>query len=138
MPSEDALPDDLKSLARRHAMELRYTRFNSDAEELQLALRDLLPRRRPKWLLPALGGVAAVAVIAALVAWRVLSPPDGGTGTANSNSVVAPRSTRGRPIKTSFGRSETWLRRRLSRRTPPSRSPYRAAFWSLSAIRWIA
>ncbi len=90
MPPEDALPDDLKSLARRHAMELRYTRFNSDAEELELALRDLLPRRWPKWLLPALGGVAAVAVIAALVAWRVFSPPDGGTGTAKLNSVVAP------------------------------------------------
>jgi hypothetical protein len=56
MPSEDALPDDLKSLARRHALELRYTRFNSDAEGIEFALRGLLPQRKPKWLWPAVGG----------------------------------------------------------------------------------
>jgi hypothetical protein len=55
MPSEDALPDDLKSLARRHALELRYTRFNSDAEGIEFALRGLLPQRKPKWLWPAVG-----------------------------------------------------------------------------------
>jgi hypothetical protein len=48
MPSEDTLPDDLKSLARRHALELRYTRFNSDAEGIEFALRGLLPHQKPK------------------------------------------------------------------------------------------
>jgi hypothetical protein len=75
LPPEEALPDDLKSLARRHAMELRYTRFNADAQALELALRDVLPRRRLRWLLPALGGVAALAAagIAAFVFWP--APP---------------------------------------------------------------
>jgi hypothetical protein len=77
LPPEEALPDDLKSLARRHAMELRYTRFNADAHALELALRDLLPRRRYRWLLPVLGGiaVAAAAGIAAFVFWPGPTPP---------------------------------------------------------------
>ena len=78
LPPEEALPDDLKSLARRHAMELRYTRFNADAHALELALRDLLPRRRYRWLLPVLGGVAvatAAAGIAAFVLWPGPTPP---------------------------------------------------------------
>ena len=74
MPSEDALPDDLKSLARRHALELRYTRFNSDAEGIEFALRGLLPQRKPKWHWPAVGGGVAVACLAAFVAWRMLPP----------------------------------------------------------------
>jgi len=80
MPSEDTLPDDLKSLARRHALELRYTRFNSDAEGIEFALRGLLPHQKPKWFFPALGGAAAVACIAAFVAWRVLWPHIDGPG----------------------------------------------------------
>jgi hypothetical protein len=77
LPSEEALPDELKSLARRHAMELRYTRFNADAHALELALRDLLPRRRYRWLLPVLGGVAALAAagVAAFVFWPGPTPP---------------------------------------------------------------
>ena len=77
LPPEEALPDDLKSLARRHAMELRYTRFNADAQALELALRDLLPRRRYRWLLPVLGGVAAAtaAGVAAFVFWPAPTPP---------------------------------------------------------------
>ena len=76
-PPEAALPDDLKSLARRHAMELRYTRFNADAHALELALRDLLPRRRYRWLLPVLGGAAAAtaAGVAAFVFWPAPTPP---------------------------------------------------------------
>jgi hypothetical protein len=77
LPPEEALPDDLKSLARRHAMELRYTRFNADAHALELALRDLLPRRRYRWLWPALGGIAAAtaAGVAAFVLWPGPTPP---------------------------------------------------------------
>jgi hypothetical protein len=76
LPPEEALPDDLKSLARRHAMELRYTRFNADAQALELALRDLLPRKRYRWLLPVLGGIAAAtaAGIAAFVFWPGPTP----------------------------------------------------------------
>ena len=34
MPSEDSLPDNLKALSRRHAIELRHTRFNADADAI--------------------------------------------------------------------------------------------------------
>jgi hypothetical protein len=89
MPSEDALPDDLKSLARRHALELRYTRFNADAQGLEVALREILPYRRPKWFFPALCGGVAVLCIAAFVGWRVLSPHDGGLGGQGVGSPPA-------------------------------------------------
>ncbi|MEJ0074090.1 MAG: toll/interleukin-1 receptor domain-containing protein [Alphaproteobacteria bacterium] len=76
MPPEEALPDDLKSLARRHAMELRYTRFNADAKALELALRDLLPRGRPAWVLPAGGAAVAAAIgLAAFFLWPHPAPP---------------------------------------------------------------
>jgi hypothetical protein len=74
LPPEDELPDDLKSLARRHALELRYTRFNSDAEGIEFALRSLLPQMKRKWLMPAVGGGVAVACIAAFFVWRMLPP----------------------------------------------------------------
>ncbi len=40
MPSEAGLPDDLKPLARRHALELRHTRFNADADTIMHALEE--------------------------------------------------------------------------------------------------
>ena len=74
LPPEEELPDDFKSLARRHALELRYTRFNSDAEGIELALRSLLPQMKRKWLWPAAGGGVAVACIAVFFVWRMLPP----------------------------------------------------------------
>jgi hypothetical protein len=72
MPAEDSLSDDLKPLARRHALELRHTRFASDADAIVQALEAVVPRRRMLW--PLVGaGVAAVVVIAALaVLWPKL------------------------------------------------------------------
>jgi PAN domain/TIR domain len=72
MPTEDSLSDDLKPLARRHALELRHTRFVSDADAIVRALEAVVPRRRMLW--PLVGaGVAAVVVIAALaVLWPKL------------------------------------------------------------------
>lgn len=43
MPSEQDLPPDLKELARREALELRYTSFDSDADAIAQALRALCP-----------------------------------------------------------------------------------------------
>jgi hypothetical protein len=48
MPIEDDLPDDLKSLTNRHALELRHTRFAADSEAIIRALHIILPRT--KWL----------------------------------------------------------------------------------------
>ncbi len=71
MPSEDSLPDDLKPLARRHALELRHTRFNADADAIVHALEEVVPRRRVPWLLVG-GGVAVAAIAAGAVLWPKL------------------------------------------------------------------
>ena len=49
MPVEDELPEDLKSLSRRHALELRHTRFAADADAIAAALKDALPKRKSRW-----------------------------------------------------------------------------------------
>jgi len=73
MPPEDSLPDDLKPLARRHALELRHTRFNADADAIVQALEQVVPRRRVPmpWLLVG-GGVAVAAIAAVAVLWPKL------------------------------------------------------------------
>jgi len=71
MPPEDSLPDDLKPLARRHALELRHTRFNADADAIVQALEQVVPRRRVPWLLVG-GGVAVAAIAAIAVLWPKL------------------------------------------------------------------
>jgi len=64
MPSEDDLPEDLKSLTNRHALELRHSRFASDSEVVVHALNQIL-RRRTRWplWLGAAGGVALLAFL---------------------------------------------------------------------------
>jgi TIR domain len=67
MPHEDTLSDDLKPLTRRHALELRHTRFNADADAIMHALESVVPRRSLASL--PIGAAVAVAVVAiALVA----------------------------------------------------------------------
>ena len=43
MPAEAKLPEDLKPLARRHALELRHTRFAADADAIVSVLHAALP-----------------------------------------------------------------------------------------------
>src|SRR5262249_12882269 len=67
MPKASELPDSLKPLARRQAIEVRHTNFNSDAETLIKRLREVLgPESR--WRGRAIKSVAAMAVLF-LVAW---------------------------------------------------------------------
>ena len=72
LPAEDSLSDDLKPLARRHALELRHARFAADADAIVHALETMVPRRRMSW--PPVGaGIAAVVVVAAIaVLWPKL------------------------------------------------------------------
>jgi hypothetical protein len=137
MPTEDTLPDDLKSLARRHALELRYTRFNSDAEGIEFALRGLLPHQRPKWFFPALGGAVAVICIAAFVAWRVLWPPDNGLrglGVGIQAPIVQPEKNPQpvKPIVVTPPKIPEAPARRALESTAAS-----TGYGSASAIRWI-
>jgi tetratricopeptide (TPR) repeat protein len=47
MPKESELPDSLKPLARRHAVQVHHDNFGSDAEALVKKLREALDRKRP-------------------------------------------------------------------------------------------
>ena len=73
MPKASELPDSLKPLARRQAIQIRHTNFRSDAEGLVKRLREALgydlPQRR--WRVLAIKAVAAMAVLF-LVAWAGL------------------------------------------------------------------
>jgi len=68
MPPEEALPDDLKSLARRHALELRHTRFSADADMIVSAVDELVPRSRMPWryVVPAAGVLAVLVILGVL------------------------------------------------------------------------
>jgi hypothetical protein len=72
LPAEDSLSDDLKPLARRHALELRHTRFAADAEAIVHALETAVPRRRVLWPLVGAGIAAIVAVGVVAVLWPKL------------------------------------------------------------------
>jgi hypothetical protein len=96
LPPEEGLADDLRPLVRRHALELRHTRFNADAEAIVHALEAVVPRRRTPWSLIATGVVAA-AVVALVVAWprlavKLLHPATSTTTivAANPPAAVAP------------------------------------------------
>jgi tetratricopeptide (TPR) repeat protein len=70
MPKASELPDSLKLLARRQAVQVRHTNFNSDAETLVKRLREALGYDSPRrtWRVRAIKAVAATAVLF-LVGW---------------------------------------------------------------------
>lgn len=74
MPAEEDLPDDVKSLARRHGLELRHTRFNVDADAVVDALKSSIPRSGRKWTWPiAAAGAVAAGVAALVIVWPQIS-----------------------------------------------------------------
>ncbi len=72
MPAEDDLPEDLKPLTRRQALELRHTRFNADADAIGSALKDCLPHPKKRWVWPLVAAVACI--VGAVGLWSALSP----------------------------------------------------------------
>ncbi|MEM7356749.1 MAG: TIR domain-containing protein, partial [Acidobacteriota bacterium] len=80
MPQKDELPDSLKTLAKRNAIELRAARWDSDVEELVKVLRKDLGEEKAAlpWLKWAVAG--GVLVLAGLLAWhfwpRVTEPQE--------------------------------------------------------------
>lgn len=73
MPSADKLSDDLKPLVRRHALELRHTRFSSDAATIINALEELAAPRHIPWRLVVIGVIAATGIAAGAAFWPKLS-----------------------------------------------------------------
>jgi hypothetical protein len=63
MPKASELPDSLKLLARRQAVQVRHTNFSSDAETLVRRLREALGYESPgrKWHVRAIIAVTAVS-----------------------------------------------------------------------------
>jgi hypothetical protein len=89
MPAETDLPEDLASLARRHALELRHTRFASDAEAIETALHTVLPKPKKSRALPiAAAAVVGLILIAGAIWWIGKSTP--GTQTAETTPPSAP------------------------------------------------
>ena len=64
MPKASELPDSLKPLARRQAIQVRHTNFNSDAETLIKRLHEALGYESPqrRWRMQAIG-VAAIGAL---------------------------------------------------------------------------
>ena len=69
MPREAELPGDLTSLARRHALELRHTRFASDAEAIVAALRAALPKAKKSLLWQLVAAAAAACIVIGGAVW---------------------------------------------------------------------
>ena len=69
MPKASELPDSLKPLARRQAIQVRHTNFSSDAEALVKKLREALGYHSPErgWRVRVAIGVAAVAMLLLIV-----------------------------------------------------------------------
>jgi hypothetical protein len=82
MPKADQLPESIKSLVRRNAVEVRNTQFGRDSEALVTRVRDALgesPAVPAWWRKRARAGLGAVAVMALVgvtgYAWMQTSRP---------------------------------------------------------------
>jgi tetratricopeptide (TPR) repeat protein len=72
MPKADALPDPIKPLARRQAVEVRHIHFGRDAEALVARVREALggqAARLGRWRGRTIASAAAVAALLLFVAW---------------------------------------------------------------------
>ena len=65
MPDASELPDDIKGLAKRQAMEIRHERFSADVDALAKAIADVTPGARGTSRRLALGGAGVLGLIAA-------------------------------------------------------------------------
>jgi hypothetical protein len=112
MPDEEDLPDDLKSLARRHAVELRHTRFTADAGAIVSALRAVDSKGKSPWAGRLAIGAAAVAIClsAGLLAYWLM-PAAGGDRTAHANRADASRPSAGGAQPTASSTVASYARR---------------------------
>jgi Caspase domain/TIR domain len=98
MPSEDELPEELKSLPHRHSLELRHSRFSADSDAIIEALGDIVPRRRAwPFVIGAVAGIALLVSLAGFVLWRttdhiqtVIRPVASTMATANPPAAKQP------------------------------------------------
>src|SRR5262249_54601789 len=116
-PNPDKLPDSIKPLARRNAVEIRNTHFGRDAEALTDKVREALKSTRPmtwRWpwfVLPERWRVVALTATALLLGWIGLNQmgmPVGAPCRRRSNLFRLARITprrKPRPRRRRSGRS---------------------------------
>jgi hypothetical protein len=75
LPSEDQLPDDLKALARRQAVELRDETWSEDVEMLVRRLEGKETVGRPRRWIPVGIGVVALGVVGVAI-WQAQADGD--------------------------------------------------------------
>lgn len=93
LPASDRLPDDLKALVRRNALELRDTRWDADMSDLVRSLSAAFPRSRPLSrrstqlsMLAIAGAFAVGAGIYGLRASAQPPPPTDASAAANPST----------------------------------------------------
>ena len=104
LPTEEELPDDLKALPHRHALELRHTRFSADSEAVIKALGEILPdRSRWKWVAGAalLLLVSISIAVAAILFVRNTGPsPQSASVAPSAPTAIKKSAGDDRPIQT--------------------------------------
>jgi PAN domain/TIR domain len=102
MPPEESLSEDLKPLARRHALELRHTRFNSDADAVVHALEAVVPRSWIPWRYVAPGAVAVAIAVAVIFVPKLIAklraPPPQIQTSASPAAPVPPQASASSPV----------------------------------------
>jgi TIR domain/YARHG domain len=88
LPDEMALPPDLKGLSRRHAVEIRNTRFNSDAELLVEAMSQRLGfiNRNKKWLWGAAAACLALVAVGVVTLHSLTTTPGDATAKTDNDN----------------------------------------------------
>lgn len=108
MPDPAGLPEDLRALATRQALELRNTHFGADMQHLVDALREALDEAAPGAIEPRRSGraravvaLAAGVVVAALVAsWLLRKMPEREPAVAaGAQQATAASATAARPAR---------------------------------------
>jgi Caspase domain/TIR domain len=98
MPSEDELPEELKSLPHRHSLELRHSRFSADSDAVIQAVGEIVPSRRAwPFVVGAVAGMALLGSLTGFVIWRttdrdqtVIRPVASAAATATPPAVKQP------------------------------------------------
>jgi hypothetical protein len=102
-PKPDQLPDDLKNLAYRNAMELTHPRWESDVQLLIQAVREVLrPRKKSIWLkylLLATGVLLVLGMVFYLWPGKKANGPPAGDSTEMKTSPTSPGFTKRTPGK---------------------------------------
>lgn len=117
MPPEEALPADLRALARLQGLELSDTRWDYDVERVANAIRRLTggaPLRRSRRTLMVAGAGILIGALAAVAGYKTLSRPADVSGRwdlPNGSFWIVVQNDRGLTIEeTHYDSKQVWKR----------------------------